>query len=307
MVSRRGLLSRLGLLAVAGGGLWLLRETVLMPPPRLAFTDGATWSGWAPLEPRTAIPIIDMTVNGAPVRALVDSGAQRSVIDEALATRLGLEGGFSMPMIAVGVSGGARVGRTVRITAALGDLALNGLTVAELDLTPLHGAGAGEIGLVLGQDLLRELVLDLDLAERRLALRAAGETVAGARPVQTRLSGKALHAPVIVEGAAMEALIDTGSSAVLALSSEAANTAGLLDDEHPIRWNQSITFGGVGRGQELTAKTIIFAGRTFERAPVQIYPTSRGGIIPPALLGVGAFAGERVLLDLRAGSLSRVP
>ena len=307
MFSRRALLQRAGLLAVAGGGFFLLRETVLAPPPRAVFSRGAGWSGWLPLARGVAIPVVELTLKGEPILGLIDSGAQRSVIDETLALRLGLESGLSVPMIAVGVSGGARIGRTVRIEAVLGDLILERLTVAALDLAPLSAAGAGEIGVVLGQDMLRQVVLDLDLPRGRLALRAKGGTVEGAQPLGARLRGRALHVPVTVEGSPLEALVDTGSSAVLALSSQAAADAGLLTDDRPIRFNQSVTFGGVGAGKELTVETLTFAGHRFERAVVQIYPTSRGGIIPGALLGVGALEMERLLIDLGAGRLSRAP
>jgi predicted aspartyl protease len=305
MVSRRGLLQRLGIVAAVAGGFWLLRETVLWPAPQVRFGGEDRSSGWLTIAGRS-IPFVDATVQGVTFRALIDSGAQRSVIDQALAAQLGLEGGLTMPVIAVGVTGGARMGRSVRLDAALGELTLEGLTAAVLDLSPLNSAVAGSVGLVIGQDVLRHAVLDLDLAQRRLALRASGHAEAGEQAITVRDRDRALYVDLIVEGSPIEALVDTGSSSILALSAEAAGAAGLLGDGRSMRSNTSVTFGGISAGRELTAETITFAGRTFQHAPVQIYPTSRNSMVPPALLGVGALDGERVLIDLGAGRMSRV-
>ena len=307
MATRRAFLQRTAFIAATGGGVWLLHETVIEPPPRVRFSGIDGWSGWCALAAGPAIPIIRLTLQGVIVSALIDSGAQRSVVDEALSARLGLEDRLGVPMIAVGISGGVRIGRTVRIDATVGGLIIRHLTAAVIDLSPLSLAGAGAVGVVLGQDILRQVRLDLDLSRRRLALRRRGQAVTGTRNLAARAKGGALYAPVTVEGAAVEALVDTGASAVLALSSQAADAAGLLDDDHPIRFNRSVTFGGVGWGKELIVETLVFADRTFERTAVQIYPAGRGGILPGALLGVGALDAERFLIDLGAGTLSRVP
>lgn len=302
MISRRNLLSRAAMLAAAGGGMWLLRETVLWPPPRPVFEgDG---SGWLALA-EAPVPLVAATVNGEPTLALVDSGAQRSVIGAGLAGRLSLRRAFSVPMVAVGVGGAATLGHGVRADVALGRLSLPGMTAAVLDLAALGAARAGEVGLVLGQDLLRRTVLDLDLIERRLALRRRGAALPPTRPLPARGGLQGLYVEVVVEGATVRALVDTGASPVLSLSSRAADEAGLLDDRHPVRFNHSIAFGSAGLGKELTAASVGFGGRTFERPAVQIYPTSHGRLIPPALLGVAALEGARTLIDLGAGTMGR--
>ena len=65
--------------------------------------------------------------------ALVDSGAQTSVIDRTAAARLGVEMGAPLPLLAYGVTGAPQVGR-----AAVTDVVLEGLS---LPPAPPRGAG----------------------------------------------------------------------------------------------------------------------------------------------------------------------
>ncbi|MBJ7512088.1 aspartyl protease family protein, partial [Brevundimonas sp.] len=91
---RRDLLIRLGLVAGGVAGAWWLRDHVLWRQPKAVFgVDGSSgWRGYA--QPRAATPTVEVLLNGAPVRALVDSGAQYSVVDRALVDRLGLGEGL---------------------------------------------------------------------------------------------------------------------------------------------------------------------------------------------------------------------
>ena len=108
---RRDLLIRLGLVGAAAGGAWWFRDYVLWREPEIVLpAEGDT--GWLPYaEPRATTPTVAATVNGTPVRALIDSGAQYSVIDRALFQTLGLTDVFRLPMVAYGVGGDAQVGR----------------------------------------------------------------------------------------------------------------------------------------------------------------------------------------------------
>ena len=85
---RRDLLIRLGLVAGAAGGAWWVRDHVVWRRPTAAFADGPT--DWLPYaEARATTPTLALSVNGRPVRALVDSGAQYSAVDRSLVQQLG--------------------------------------------------------------------------------------------------------------------------------------------------------------------------------------------------------------------------
>ncbi len=298
------------MLAVVGGGLWLLRDRVVWPAPRPVFAQ-AGGSGWLDLAPGVAVPVVDAVVNGEAVRALVDSGAQASVIDRDLAERLGLLRGVSVPIIAVGVSGGPQTGRTARVDVRLGGLSLPGMPAAALDLSPLGALrGSGPpVSLVVGQDVLRTVVLDLDLPHDRLALHPpathAPPAELAAAPARTR--GRELWTDVVVEGVALEVAVDTGLSSALALSEELARSTGLLAPGRPMRRTRSVTLGGASYGREVLADTLELGGRTLRHAPVSVYERGAASLIPPGLLGSGAFRRTRAVLDLGRGRLLLAP
>ena len=306
LISRRFLLGRTAVLAVAAGGLWFLRDRVIWPAPRPAFGAGGGEGGWLPLQPGVLVPVVEATVNGRPVRALVDSGAQASVVDRAFASSLGALSSMAVPMLAFGVSGRPQAGRAAVVDVRLGGLALPRLHVAALDLAPLAPLGDASdapAALVIGQDVLRTVLLELDWPGGRLAFRPLGAIPPGAMPVAARRDGDELVVDVTVDGHAVSAVLDTGLSAALALSDELASAAGLLAPGRRVRTTRSVTLGGAAPGREVLADTLSFGGRTLHRAPVAIYARPSVSLIPRALLGSGALRRSRAFLDLHGGRL----
>ena len=308
MRTRRSILAQGAALVAGAAGVWWLREEVLWPAPHPAFAPGAGGSGWLPFLDGPELVAVAATVNGQPIGALIDSGAQSSVIDRAAAARLGVETGAPLPMIAYGVTGAPQVGRAATLDVALGALSLPKMRVAMLDIGPLVAATGRRVELVIGQDVLREVVLDLDLPARRLALRPPGPPPAGLRPVSSRLHGRELLARVAVDGYALEAVVDTGSSSPLALSEHVAQAAGLLAPGRRVRLEEGVTFGGAARNRVVVAHSLSLAGQTPLRcAPVQIYPDAGAGALPDGLVGVGVLREFRVWLDLGRGALALAP
>ncbi|MGZ9114838.1 MAG: retropepsin-like aspartic protease, partial [Brevundimonas sp.] len=231
-MNRRSLLIRTAGLASVLGGAWWAREHLLWPKPTLAFAaDGATpWMSYARPGPA---PTVAVRLGGRQVAALIDSGAQYSVIDRALFAELPGAGRslFDMPLVAYGVGGGAQVGRGTALDIALAGLTVSGLRAAILDLGPLALRQGLGTPLILGQDLLGEVVLALDPARRhsRLVTREAFVRPPDLAEAPVRRAGRALTAEVTVEGAVVEAVVDTGASALLGLNRETAARVGLLD------------------------------------------------------------------------------
>ncbi len=308
MISRRALLSRLGILGVAGAGAWLLRQHLWWPAPAVVYSPGASSSGWLPLIDYPGLVAVEAEIAGRTEWVLVDSGAQASVIDRGFARELGLETALSLPMIAFGVNGAPQVGRSVGATVRLGALTVPKLRALELDLGGLPDFDGRRIRMILGRDLLRAAVLDIDFAERRLAFRPAAPALPpDSVNVPVQRVRQALHATVEVEGVAVEVLVDTGASAGLALGSAAAERAGLLAPGRETRWSQSVSFGGVSRDRQVTAHAVLFAGRTIQDLPVQVFTSARPDLLPDGLLGVGLLERFRVVLDLAQGRLDLIP
>lgn len=305
---RRSFLIRTAAAAAAvGGGLWL-KDHVIWRRPRLAFPEGGD-SGWLPFAAASAAtPTVRATVAGREVTALIDSGAQYSVIDRALVEALGVTGFFDMPMVAYGVGGRPQVGRGVTLDLAIGALRVGALRAAILDLGPLASEDGLGAPLVLGQDVLGQAVLELDMKRRRARLAdPAGHVVSPAlRPVPVRRSGTALTAEVTIEGAVIRAVVDTGFSALLALSEGAAEAAGLLDGRAETV-GASIVLGGMARARVIEARTVTFGDDLWRSAQTPVFPDSPLPNYPDALLGVAAFEDREVALDLGRGRLHVSP
>ncbi|MFC0634321.1 aspartyl protease family protein [Brevundimonas balnearis] len=304
MGTRRSFLIRAGLVAAGLGGAWWLREHVIWPAPDVRFMAYADppWLRFA--DDRARAPIVAASLAGRSVMALVDSGAQYSVIDRALVAELNLGDTFSIPFLAYGVGGGSQVGRGVSVDVAVGGVALQGLRTAILDLGPLAAAEGLSTPLILGQDVLQRADLWLDLPGRRLAFASPGAPPpwADLRPAVVRRRGDALVSDVSIEGAVTTALVDTGSTSLLALSAAAASEVGLLDGREA-REGSSLVLGGMIRSQVVTARTVTFADALFRDVEVAIYPEVAGGAYPNGLIGMGAFRGRRAVLRLGAGEL----
>lgn len=305
MISRRSFLTQAGILAAGGAGAWWLRDHVIWPKPRAVFAEGAASSGWLPFSrafPR--LVIVPAQINGRLVHALLDSGAQSSVIDRAFAHSLDLPQSAIAPVVAFGVSGQAQVGRTARANVSLGALAFNGLTAAVLDIGPIAAASGRKFELVLGQDVFRTVIADVDFTQSRAALHDPARYVLPLEAVEhpARLGKGELLVPIEIEGRRAEVVLDTGASGALALSPQTAAAAGLLDGR-PVRSAPTITFGGVSEDRMVRARTVAFADHEHRDVRVHVYNPAPGATIPAGLLGAEILQRYRVILDLTRGRL----
>ena len=307
-MNRRSLLIRAGAAAAAvGGGLWL-KDHVLWRRPSVTFGADGT-SGWLEfVAPRTLLPTVPVRLAGRELTALVDSGAQYSVIDRRLVAELGLDRFFDMPLIAYGVDGRAQMGRGVTLDLTVGAARIERLRAGILDLGPLSEEEGLGTPLILGQDLLMQAALEMDLRRRRLRL--ISEAQMGRSPayraMSVRRSGSALIAEVVVEGVRVEAVVDTGSSALLALSEGAAQSTGLLDGR-PEQEGSSIVLGGVARARLIEARTVGLGDEMWRDVTVAVYADRALPNYPDALLGMEAFAGRDIILNLGDGQLHLAP
>jgi len=299
-MKRRDLLIRLGLLGAGVGGAWWLRDRVIWREPDVTF-GAPEWLDFA--EPRANVPTVMATVNGREVRALIDSGAQFSVIDRGLYEQMGAPKTIDMPIVAYGVGGQPQLGKGVTLDVAVGQTRAPALRAAILGLGPLASEEGLGAPLILGQDVLAQMLLDIDVVGRRLRFLAPGSPLPpGVSEIAVRREGRALRSQISVEGATVDAVIDTGASSLLSLTREAAQGAGLLDGRAQSS-GSSIVLGGAMQSVIVRARTVTFGDQLYEDVETPIYADVVIPGYPDALIGMAAFVDRRVVMDMGAGRL----
>lgn len=306
MTSRRAFLA---LLAAGGAALFLVRDRLPRDlEPR--FANGRA-TPWLPLKPGRGLVEIDATVAGRPVRAVVDTGAQFTAVDRALAEALDLPRTIAAPVLAYGVSGGPTMTHTVTLDVGVQGLVVPGVRAPALDLAALSAATGREFQLLIGRDVLREVIIEVDFALDRMrflkaeAYRAPAD---GQVIPLTPKGGGAPTVPVRIEGAQpVDLLLDTGASGWLALSEGAARRSGLLGPDRPVSRAQSVSLGGVRLDRVVEARHVALGDLSLQRVPVQIYAPAVHAPAPSGLVGAGALQGMHVAVDLAGRRLILAP
>jgi predicted aspartyl protease len=307
VVARRSLIAQLGLLGAGAAFLWLRHETI-SPEPTIQFPNGSATTGWMSYPVSGGLIRLSGIIRGKAVEVVVDSGAEFSAVDAALAASLGLPPAtlLPLPLLAYGISGGLHLTRTVRLDLQLERMRLNGLHAATIDLSGISDPTGYGFSMLLGRNVLSALVMDVDFPGRRIAFmkpdvyRAPKDVVDVA---VTRRAG-ALMAPVTLEGSGpVDALIDTGMTGAIGLAADVARAAGLLGTERSVRTAPSIGLGGVSLDRVVVAREVGFAGLTLTHVPVQVFSPPRASPMPSALIGVGLLRHFRVAMDLGGGRM----
>lgn len=304
-MNRRSLLTRAAGLALVAGGAWWARDHLIWPRPDLTFADGHA-TPWSPYARRANVPTIRARIEEREIIALIDTGAQYSAIDRVFVAGLSerRRSMFDMPMLAYGVGGGSQVGRGTTLDVDLPGLSIGGLRAAILDLGPLAAEDGLATPLILGRDALERTILALDADRRHVRLIAPEAFIAPPDLVEATVirDGGALSAEVTVEGNALQAVIDTGSSSLLSVSQRSATGVGLLDGR-PRESGVSLVLGGAMRSDTVEARTVTFADQLYHRVQVGVFEQPPLPNFPDGLVGMEAFAGRRAALDLGAGRL----
>ena len=160
---------------------------------------------------RVGLPRIDMAVNGRPVEAVFDTGANLTVLSAETARRLGVEVLSGETPIGNGVDTTvpARVGIAARIEVA-GNVVENVpvLIIDDAQLSFPQVPGGYDIKAILGMPVMRAL--------GRLRMERAGRLIVlppeGAGASNMRASGNLLFVDAAVDGAVLPLLLDTGAN-----------------------------------------------------------------------------------------------
>jgi hypothetical protein len=212
--------------------------------------------GQTALQTRQNLVLVEAQVNGQPVRLVVDTGSERTLLNVSAATRLRLNRDFDNATRSWGVGG-----QTARFDANLDSFVLAGLrlplrhvAVGDLSVTPL-----GDVDGVLGTDVLRWFAVDLNAPGGQMTLYRAEPCWIAAPPwpgPAVQLAGVVVNRhsldfprrillPIELDGVSATALLDTGSQSS-AITLTLAGRVGVTDAA--LKADPSISISGAGPG-----------------------------------------------------------
>ncbi len=245
----------------------LLLAAALLLPIAVA-ADAASPSRAAQLTVSGDRLFLDVTVNGRLVRALLDSGAEMSILDTAAAATLGITGSGAATARGSGAATvEARFAEGVTIAAAGASLANR--TVAILDLSDVASRLIGRpVPMILGRDFFDAGRWEIDMARGRV--RTAARSPRGVRlPLTTERGIETM--PAAIEGQPpVAAVFDLGNGSEVMVGRTYAERIGLTAPARIIGRAAGGGLGGAVTRDMVRMRELRLAGRTFRNVPATI-------------------------------------
>jgi predicted aspartyl protease len=227
-----------------------------------------------PIEVHGNRLFIPVEINGEPVVALLDSGAEMTVLDDAFAQRLGLLGMGEVDAHGSGAeSVRARFAGPVSIRAA--GVALEERPVAVIDLSDVAARLIGRpLPMILGRDLFDAARLRIDIAEGTIDVAQQEVEPAGIRLPLTGHRGIETF-PVEVEGhGPIDAALDFGNGSEVMIGRALADRIGASAPERIVGRQAGGGIGGQTERQLVSLSRLVVAGREFRDVPAAIDESS---------------------------------
>ncbi|HEX3363646.1 aspartyl protease family protein [Phenylobacterium sp.] len=232
------------------------------------FAGGQHSTGWMDFDlyenERIFIPA---TVEGRPVELLLDSGAGITALDSGFAKQAGIKADGSVGVM--GVGGSSTMQLAPNIEVKLGGLTLSHITAGLIDLSGVAASMGRPLPLILGKEVLNELVVDIDFQRRKIAFRDPNGFSGSPGAVRLVLGkhGDNHTVPVSVEGAAPVPFdFDLGNGSPLIVYGAYRDRAHLLDGKA-----QSLTLtsgvGGAKSDKMATVSSITLGGVQLASVP----------------------------------------
>ena len=185
----------------------------------------ATGANAAPLKIYNGRLFIDARVNDISTEALLDSGAEATLIDPALAAKAKLSKGT--PQVMKGSGGTAKAQIVEGVTLNALGIELQPEAVVVLDLTELSERLLKRpTHLIVGRELFDAARLNIDLANHSIRRAPAGKRPAGVElPLTSHAGIEAI--PVTVNGVEAQAEFDLGNGSDVLISRDMVKKLGL--------------------------------------------------------------------------------
>lgn len=250
----------------------------------------------------------DLSLDGRPVSAILDTGVSYSVLsrryaaDQHLAVRAVGQ--------AAAIGGAVAIGWVDTQTLALGGLTRRGGGVAVADLPALATGGAVPVDMLVGRDLTGTVALDIDYAGRRFRLLASGRLpFAGAvAPLALSPERQVYVTRVTLGGHVLSPMIvDTGDGSAITVSQPGWRGAGL----DALRTTTAVAYGLAGPIVIQLAIVPELRVGDLDARQVEVRAEGPGGfseaIGVAGRIGSGFLQHYRVLMDAGAGRMVFAP
>lgn len=227
-------------------------------------------AGAAPLETFGNRLFVAAEANGAPVSALLDSGAEMTVLDDDFAAHLGLvQAGEAIAQGSGAQTMRARFAEGVTLRAA--GLDLPGRTVVVLDLDEVSARLIGRpVAMILGRDLFDAARLRIDIEGGTVDPVARDAEPDGVRLELAPHRGIETF-PAAVEGhGPVQAVFDLGNGSEVMVGRAFAERAGIGAPGRIVERRSGGGLGGAVERDIARLETLEIAGRVFRDVPAAI-------------------------------------
>lgn len=239
--------------------------------------------------------LVDVALNGRePVRFALDTGAGRTVLNEARLADLGLESRPSGDRVQ-GAHQASAMGLTDVDGLSIGDIALGTMELGTMDLTHVEWDDVALYG-VLGFDVLSRFDLILDFAGDMVVLHPRAGSLDACAVCQGEISvpfelvgGTHIRVEVSISDQPIAAILDTGSGRS-GMNGLAAAAIGVdLPATPPNGHAPALRVGEIGLGGGVLARQVVVGV-----VDLPAFEALQVGEQPALLLGTAALAGRRI-------------
>ncbi|MBI1366588.1 MAG: hypothetical protein GC153_11620 [Alphaproteobacteria bacterium] len=216
---------------------------------------------------------IEAEINGERVLALLDSGAEISILDKEFAAKLGLSG--SGEETARGTGGETKAAFAEHVKIAAAGLTLPDQTVAIIDLKDIaRRVVKSPVPAIIGRDLFDAARLRIDIAKGEIAAVSRDREPEGVKlALETQAGIETI--PVSIEGGdPVRADFDLGNGGDMLIGAAYAAKAGLSAPERIIGRKSGGGLGGELSRDLVMLRSVKFAGAEFHDIQAAIDPTS---------------------------------
>ncbi|MBK9089416.1 MAG: aspartyl protease family protein [Holophagales bacterium] len=241
-------------------------------------------------------------VNGVATDIVLDSGAGMTVLDSALAKKLGLR--VEGELEARGTGGNVGAGIVSGVTVKLAGMEIGPLSAAVIDLAGVGKRVGRPLPLILGKELFHALVVDLDYPGSRIRfLDAATFRYDGPGRKLDLIPAEDGHKSLklaIEGGEPVVVGLDTGQGGALSVYRHYADERGFLSGR-PVSERRSGGVGGATTMKVATLRSVTIAGYELRNVPSAFQASDVRGAFDTKRqegnLGAGVLSRFRVVFD----------